>query len=93
MSALLAQNAAELLHLYLYKTTVVHKLSNTEDHKVKLNFVNWYLQRLHGGKIVSTLILFSNYDYFDLKRVSAQSNPLQFLLNFVRIKNSSNKTK
>jgi hypothetical protein len=52
-----------------------------------------YLHELHGGKIISTLILFRNYAYFDLIRVSGQQNPLQLLLNFARITNSCHKTK
>jgi hypothetical protein len=53
------------------KKTVVHKLSNNADHEIT-EFVNWYLQGLHVGKFISTLILFSDYTYSDLTWVRAQ---------------------
>jgi hypothetical protein len=71
VSALLAQNATELLHLHLKKKTVVHKLLNNADHEIT-EFVNWYLQGLHVRKFISKLILFSHYTYSDLTQVSAQ---------------------
>jgi hypothetical protein len=52
------------------KKTVVHKLLNNADHEIT-EFVNWYLQELHVGKFISTLILFSHYTYSDVTRVNA----------------------
>ena len=46
-----------------------HKLLNNADHEIT-EFVNWYLQGLHVGKFISTLILFSHYSYSDLTQVS-----------------------
>jgi hypothetical protein len=69
--ALLAQNAKELLQLCLKKKNVVHKLLNNADHEIT-EFVNWYLQELHVGKFIFTLILFSHYTYSDLTRVNVQ---------------------
>jgi hypothetical protein len=41
----------ELLQLYPYKTTVVHKETDSE---ARLNFKNWYLHGGNAGEIYTT---------------------------------------
>jgi hypothetical protein len=64
-SASAPQNAAKLLHLHLYKTTVVYKCYDA-DCEVKVNFVEWYLQMLYAGEMKDILALFCDEAEFHL---------------------------
>jgi len=51
------QNTGKLLHLHLYKTTIVYTCYDAYC-KVKVNFGKWYLQVLHAGEMKDILVLF-----------------------------------
>jgi len=54
-------NKIKLMYVHPYKTTVVHKLWRLS---AGLNFVNWYLQRVHAGEVNLMLLLFSDEAWF-----------------------------
>jgi len=54
-------NKIKLTYLHPYKTTMVYKLWQLS---AKLNFVNWYLQRVHAGEVNLMLVLFSDEAWF-----------------------------
>jgi hypothetical protein len=58
---IIVTNKTKLTHLHPYKTTVVYKLWWLS---VKLNFVKWYLQRVHAGEVNLMLVLFSDEAWF-----------------------------
>jgi len=55
-------NKIKLMHLHAHKTTVVYQLWQWLS--AKLNFMNWYLQRVHAGKVNLMLVLFSDEAWF-----------------------------
>ena len=54
-------NKIKLMYLHPYKTTMVYKVWQLS---AKLNFVNWYLQRVHAGEVNLMLVLFSDEAWF-----------------------------
>ena len=54
-------NKIKLMYLHPYKTTVVHKLWQLS---AKVNFVNWYLQKVYAGEVNLMLVLFSDEAWF-----------------------------
>jgi len=57
LSASAPQNAGKLLHLHLYKTTIVYTCYDAYC-EVKVNFGKWYLQVLYAGELKDILVLF-----------------------------------
>ena len=51
-----SQHTEDICILYQYEETVIYVLYYT-DLEVRLDFVNWYLQGIHGVEIEPTLCL------------------------------------
>jgi hypothetical protein len=74
MSGSAAQNAAKLLQLHMYKTTMIHNLYDTHQ-EARLNIVNLCLHELHPGEKNPTFILSSSETWFTLNgHLNSQSN-------------------
>jgi len=63
MSASLAWNATNLLHLHSYKTPGIIYLFDT-DHEAKLHILSWYLHGEYAGEVDPILVLITFESYF-----------------------------
>jgi hypothetical protein len=75
---IIVTNEVKLMYLHPYKTTVVYKVWLLS---AKLNFLRWYLQRVHAGEVNLMLVPFSDESGF----ISWYTWPLKITLTVMVI--------